>query len=201
MQKVILALETSTHACSVALQLADSIYTEHVVEPQIHTKIILPMVDSVLQQAGIELADLDLLAFGQGPGSFTGLRIAASVVQGLAFGADKPVVGISSLAALAQLGFAETGARHLVAQVDARMGELYWGEYIVNTAGVVEVVGNDRLSKELPASLESYTLVGMGAADITYPRAIEIALLAQHAVDSDIKPASAATPIYIRNAV
>lgn len=201
MQKVILALETSTHACSVALQVADSLYSEHVVEPQVHTKIILPMVDSVLLQAGIELADLDYLAFGQGPGSFTGLRIAASVVQGLAFGADKPVVGISSLAALAQLGFAETGARHLVAQVDARMGELYWGEYVVNTAGIVEVLGSDQLSKEIPASLENYTLVGMGAADITYPRAIEIALLAQHAADSKIKPAGAATPIYIRNAV
>lgn len=203
MQKAILALETSTHACSVALQMPDHAYSEHVVEPQIHTKVILPMVDRVLQQAGIGLKELDLLAYGHGPGSFTGLRIAASVVQGLAFGANKSVVGISSIAALAQLGFAETGARHLLAQIDARMSEVYWGAYVVNDFGIVEVVGSDHLSTEIPASydLDKYTLVGMGAAGITYPRALEIALLAQHADSSAIKAASAAIPSYIRKAV
>ncbi len=203
MQKAILALETSTHACSVALQVPGYLYSEHVVEPQIHTKVILSMVESVLNQASLSLKDLDLLAFGQGPGSFTGLRIAASVVQGLAFGANKPVVGISSLAALAQLGFAQTGAKHILVQVDARMHEVYWGEYTVNADGIVVVDGSDQLSKAIPNSydLNKYTLVGMGAAEITYPRAVEVALLAQHADSSCIKPANSATPTYIRKAV
>lgn len=125
----ILALDTSTDACSVALTL-DGV-TSHIFElaAKSHTQRLLPMVDEILRAANCRLQDLDAIAYGRGPGSFTGLRICMGVVQGLAFGANLPVIPISTLHAMAQ-GFLTdnpTTSAPLLVALDARMDEIYWG--------------------------------------------------------------------------
>jgi len=126
---VILALDTSTPACSVALLVDGVMMEDFRLAPRKHNELILPMVDQMLTQAQLSLSDLDAIAFARGPGSFTGLRIAAGVVQGLAYGADLPVIPVSTLAALALDGFNQTGESHWLAALDARMGEVYIGGY------------------------------------------------------------------------
>ncbi|GAB4353090.1 MAG: hypothetical protein Kow0060_03270 [Methylohalobius crimeensis] len=125
----ILAIETATEACSAALYLDGVVEERFQVAPRRHTHLILPMAEALLAEAGLTLSALDGLAFGRGPGSFTGLRIAAGVIQGLAFGADLPVVPVSTLAALAWQVFDEGAADCALAALDARMGEVYWGIY------------------------------------------------------------------------
>ncbi len=128
----ILALDTSTPACSVALNIDGVILEDFRMAPRLHNDLILPMVDQILSQAELTLSDLDAIAFGRGPGSFTGLRISAGVVQGLAFGADLPVIPVSTLAALSLEAFQKTGKNNWLAALDARMGEIYLGGYYVN---------------------------------------------------------------------
>ncbi|MDB4837769.1 tRNA (adenosine(37)-N6)-threonylcarbamoyltransferase complex dimerization subunit type 1 TsaB [Marinomonas sp.] len=128
----ILALDTSTPACSVALNIDGVVLEDFRLAPRLHNDLILPMVDQILSQASLTLADLDAIAFGRGPGSFTGLRISAGVVQGLAYGADLPVIPVSTLEALALEGFQKTGENNWLAALDARMGEIYLGGYYVN---------------------------------------------------------------------
>ncbi len=133
----ILAIETATEACSAALfvhgedsaeDAVDQIFSRFQRAPREHTKLILPMIDEVLEEAGIPLSDVDAIAFGRGPGAFTGLRIAAGVAQGLALSVDIPVVPVSTLAALA-LQASEKHNHHplILAALDARMNEVYWG--------------------------------------------------------------------------
>jgi tRNA threonylcarbamoyladenosine biosynthesis protein TsaB len=126
----ILAIETATAACSAALYIDGEISERHVPAPREHAQLILPMIDALLAEAGILVRALDAIAFGRGPGSFTGVRIAASVVQGIAFAAELPVVAVSTLAALAQGAMRETGEHCVMAALDARMSEVYWGLYI-----------------------------------------------------------------------
>nr|VFJ43935.1 MAG: tRNA threonylcarbamoyl adenosine modification protein YeaZ [Candidatus Kentron sp. FM] len=131
----ILAIDTATDACSVALHL-DGDYREiHELAPRRHAEILLPRIRTLLSEAALSLRDLDALAFGRGPGAFTGVRIATGVIQGLAFGADLPVVPISSLHALAQGAWRERGEGNVLAAFDARMGEVYWGAYRLDAAG------------------------------------------------------------------
>ncbi|GKW02087.1 tRNA (adenosine(37)-N6)-threonylcarbamoyltransferase complex dimerization subunit type 1 TsaB [Pectobacterium carotovorum] len=125
----ILALDTATEACSVALWNEGEIHSLFEICPREHTQRILPMVQQVLADSGLTLKDLDALAFGQGPGSFTGVRIGIGIAQGLALGADLPLLGVSSLATMAQGAFRLTQATHVLAAIDARMGEVYWGCY------------------------------------------------------------------------
>jgi tRNA threonylcarbamoyladenosine biosynthesis protein TsaB len=132
----LLALDTATEACTAALWLDGEVQERFEPGGQ-HSERILPMVDALLAEAGFVLSQLDALAFGRGPGSFTGLRIGAGVAQGLAFGADLPVVLVSSLAALAQ----GQDAARVLAAFDARMQQVYWGVYIRNARGIVEVQG------------------------------------------------------------
>jgi tRNA threonylcarbamoyladenosine biosynthesis protein TsaB len=122
----ILALDTSTEYCSVALLLDDRILSLEVLAKQRHSELLLPMIQQILAEAGVKLPQLQGIAFGAGPGSFTGLRIACGVAQGLAFGASLPVAGICTLEAMAE----EAGSRHVVAAIDARMGEIYQAAYI-----------------------------------------------------------------------
>ena len=125
----ILAIETATDACSCALERSGTITARHVVEPRKHTELLLPMVDEVLADAGAELGALDAIAFGRGPGSFTGLRIACAVAQGLGFGADCPLVAISTLQVVAVGMHRSRGAARVLVAFDARMGEVYWGGF------------------------------------------------------------------------
>lgn len=130
MSAKILALDTATENCSVALLVNDKVYVRSEVAPRDHTKKVLPMVDEVLQEAGLTLTDLDALAFGRGPGSFTGVRIGIGIAQGLAFGADLPMIGISTLAAMAQGAYRMHGAEQVATAIDARMSEVYWARYV-----------------------------------------------------------------------
>ena len=125
----LLALDTSTEACSVALQHDAQVFSEFALTPREHTKLILPMLESVLHKANTNLADIDALVVGRGPGAFTGIRIGIGVAQGIAMAMDKPILPISTLAALAQQAYQEYGATHVLAALDARMGEVYWGQY------------------------------------------------------------------------
>lgn len=121
----LVALETSTEYCSVALWHDGVVSERFELAGQRHSELLIPMLDDVLQQAGCQLREVDGIAFGKGPGSFTGIRIAAGVAQGLALGAGLNIVGIVTLEALAQL----SGHDKVIAALDARMGEIYHAVY------------------------------------------------------------------------
>ena len=132
----ILAIDTATEACSVAL-LNDGAVSAHFEEcPREHTQRILPLVKAMLTQGNTSLTDLDALAFGRGPGSFTGVRIGIGIAQGLALGAELPMIGVSTLATMAQGAWRMTGATRVLAAIDARMGEVYWAEYTRDENGI-----------------------------------------------------------------
>jgi tRNA threonylcarbamoyladenosine biosynthesis protein TsaB len=132
----ILAVETATEACSAALYMDGEVLERYELAPQQHNHLILPMLESVMAEAGLGLAQIDALAFGRGPGSFTGVRIATGVIQGLAFAKDLPVAPVSTLAALALQAFDESEAGYAFTCMDARMGEVYWGVYARAPEGV-----------------------------------------------------------------
>lgn len=121
----LLVLDTSTEWCSAALWLDGRVLARRVLAEQRHSSLLLPMVDELLREADIALRGLDGIGYGAGPGSFTGLRIACAVTQGLAFGADLPVVGVSTLESIAE----QTGADRVLTVLDARMAEVYWAAY------------------------------------------------------------------------
>ena len=140
----LLAIDTSGEACSVAVSVDGEVLEHFEIIPRLHARKLLPMVQALLTKADISLTSLDAIAFGRGPGSFTGLRICAGVVQGLAFAADLPVLPISSLAALAQGVYRNTGDTHIMAVMDARMAELYWAGFQI-TQGRAVLVGEEQL--------------------------------------------------------
>lgn len=124
----LLALDTSTEACSVALwHKGEKTYLDELAQ-RTHTKRILPMIDELLANSGINLKQVDALAFGRGPGSFTGVRVGAGIAQGLALGADLPVIAVSSLTAMAQAAFELHQAENVAAAIDARMNEVYFSQ-------------------------------------------------------------------------
>ena len=141
----LLAIETATEACSTALFMDDELTQRYAVEPRGHSELVLAMMDELLAESGVTLVQLDALAFGRGPGSFTGVRIATGVVQGAALGAALPVVPVSTLAALAQRCHSETGARRILPAFDARVNEVYWAAYEAGSAGLVEPVGEEQV--------------------------------------------------------
>lgn len=121
----LLALETSTELCSAALLRGDELFVEEMLAPNQHAERLAPMVRRLLARAGLAPADMDAFAFGQGPGSFTGLRIACGMAQGLALGTSRPVIPVPSLVALAE----QANASRVVVGLDARMGETYLAAY------------------------------------------------------------------------
>lgn len=138
----LLALDTSYSACSIALLNNDQMTSRHILAPMQQTKIIFSLLDEVLSEQEIKINQVDAIVFGSGPGSFSGLRIAASVAQGLAFGANLPVIAISSLAALAQSAYEELGWRHILVGMDAKMQQAYFAAYSV-TSNMVKLIGEE----------------------------------------------------------
>ena len=141
----ILAFDTATNACSVALKIGDRIFSRHVIAPQQQAKLILPMIQDLLCEAKVEVTDLNAIALGCGPGSFMGVRLAMATAQGLAFAAHIPLILISTLQILAQTAFEQTNAKKILAGWDARMDEIYWGYYVVNEQGMTQEKISDQL--------------------------------------------------------
>lgn len=214
----ILALDTSTEHCSVALWRGGVVHEHTVRAGQAHSAMLIGMVDTVLAEGGLRLAVLDGIAYGQGPGSFTGLRIACAVAQGLAFPADIPLAGIGTLHAMALA----CGAAKVVCCLDARMQEIYHATYVRQGDAYIEVsaprVCAPALAPELPG--DGWTGCGSGFAayrdvlqqrygaalatidDAVYPHAGDIARLAAplFAAGRGIR-AEEAAPLYIRDKV
>lgn len=174
-----LALDTSTEACSVALALDDQLLALDEVCPQQHSKRILPMVQQLLADASISLHQLDGIIFGRGPGSFTGVRIGVSVAQGLAFGADLPVFGVSTLAAMAQAAAIQQNATEVIAAIDARMAEVYIAAYALDEVGLMQAITPEIAAKPaaLPEVLTSLSftsrVLGVGTGWQTYSHALQ----------------------------
>jgi tRNA threonylcarbamoyladenosine biosynthesis protein TsaB len=156
----LLAIDTSEEACSVALWQDGGVSERFEIAARRHSEMVLPMAEDLLGEAGLRLQDLDALAFARGPGSFTGVRIAASVIQGLAFAAALPVVPVSSLQALAQGVHRLYGAEAVLSAFDARMGEVYWGVYRADADGILRAVDDERVCA--PASVAVAALAGLG---------------------------------------
>ncbi len=142
----LLALDTATEACSAALLIDGEIIHRYQLAPREHTRLILAMAEEILAEAGQSINQLDCLAFGRGPGSFTGVRIATGVVQGMAFAGDLPVVPVSTLASVAQLCHEQHQQEHVIAALDARMGGIYWGRYSLDETGLMQLQGSERVS-------------------------------------------------------
>ena len=231
----ILAIETASEACSATLQITDSantqVFSRIDTTPRQHAKLILSMLDEVLDEAGIALSEIDAIAFGCGPGAFTGLRIAAGVAQGVALSVDKPVVPVSTLAALAgqAMGNQNYQGETVITALDARMGEVYWAVFKNNGKDAPELIGEEQVSQPqvifqqavLNNSEDIKTLVVGAGWDVyaeellannkpenishwegIYPTAENIAQLAVPLfVDGKIVNPEEAQPVYIRNDV
>lgn len=219
----LLAIETSAETCSVALHLEGHTteFFEHA--PMRHAELLLPAVRAQLESAGMSLADLDAIAFGRGPGSFTSLRIGIGVVQGLAWGAQLPVVPVSSLAAVAQDAASRAGVdcRRICVAVDARMQEVYSGVFRLTAGGAIAAEGEEIVCP--PAAVELSTDEPFIAAGNGFERFGELKSLADRATlcvpdacpraerviqlaldwlgDNEALPAAMAQPVYIRNKV
>lgn len=175
----ILALDTATENCSAALLIDGTLLTREEELPRGHAQRILPMIEELLSEAQLGLADLHAVAFGRGPGSFTGVRLAATVTQGLAFGVGLGVVPISDLQAVAQRAFGiDAALARVVVCNDARMSEVYWGCYERDGAGLAQLEGEERVGKpsevRLPANWTTATAVGRGF--VAYTEALRTAL-------------------------
>jgi tRNA threonylcarbamoyladenosine biosynthesis protein TsaB len=225
----LLALDTASAQCSVALLQANQVLARSQSTERAHATLILPMIDGLLAEAGLTLRQLDGIAFGRGPGSFTGVRIAAAVVQGLAVGADLPVLPISDLRALAAqarraLSLAEVSGRPILACMDARMGEVYWGVFedvaeLPAALGMAEAV---TAPAGLPPSLQGMLGRAAGRGLRAYPDLPEWLGLAATACLPEAEPhafdiawlaaadiaagrpwldAEAAQPVYLRDQV
>lgn len=147
----LLALDTSTEACSAAVLVDDEVIERFELAPRNHGQLILTMIDAVMAEAELNPRQLDALAFGRGPGAFTGVRIATGVVQGIAFAAELPVVPVSTLAAIALGAIREHEIGQVAAALDARMGEVYWGLYRTDGEGGVKLLGSEQVC--LPAAV------------------------------------------------
>ena len=208
----ILALDTSMEYCSVALTSRDQFFAREALAPRQHAQLILTMIESVLAEANMSLAELDALAFGGGPASFTGIRIAASCTQAIAFAHDLPVIRVSSLAAIAQEILVSQQKNNVVVGIDAFMGEVYWGVYQNGGDGLVRALKQDELYSPEKIHLPDGDWVGVGNAwdkyeNLVKPKKIfpakcvaesilSLAIKKYHA--KDLLTAEQAIPVYLR---
>lgn len=217
----ILALDTATEACSVALLHNEKVFTLDEISPRSHTQRILPMVDELLTQANIQIKDVNYLVFGRGPGSFTGVRVGVSVAQGLAMGANLPVIAISNLKAMAEEAYQKLGAENVIALIDARMNEVYFAQFSRNGDKWTEIVTEQVCSPEAAIQqfqiTENTLVVGTGWAaysqfseknlplvvsEITLPSSEYMLSLAQTEIQlGNIQSALEIEPVYLRNEV
>ena len=222
MNHTILALDTATEACSVALLHQGNITFEDELSPRTHTQRILPMVDGLLKNANLSIKEVDYLAFGRGPGSFTGVRVGVGVAQGLAFGAELKVVPISNLTTMAEQAYQELGATEVIALLDARMNEVYFSQLIRTENGWMEkvkeqVCSPERALEQFQLDDEKITVVGTGWAaysqfaeqnlplvisEITLPSAKYMLALAEQEIEKgNVKSVDEIEPVYLRNEV
>jgi tRNA threonylcarbamoyladenosine biosynthesis protein TsaB len=218
----ILAIDTATEHCSVAVTTDAAQWSRNVVTARSHADLILPMIDEVLVESGMTLTQIDGLAFGRGPGSFTGVRIGVSVIQGLSLARKLPVVGVSNLAAVAQRA---VDARQLAVDstilvcMDARMRDVYWARYRVRPDRLVELQGEERVSAPTDVGADASLACGVGTGwraypemrsacpslpldDDLLPRALEVARLARPAFAAGrATDAAHAQPVYLRDRV
>ena len=217
---IILAIETSSELASCALLNGDTLLARESSGVRTHSQSILPMVQELLAEAGITLKDCDAIAFGAGPGSFTGVRTACGIAQGLAFGASLPVVPLVTLEAMALACHLQTGATEILAVLDARMGEVYWAQY--RYGGGLKVVAEPALCAPVdvaPVAVDA-PLAACGNGFSAYPEAFAdrayaagaLAAIMPHAADiarlgslalaaGSAVPSAQAQPIYLRNKV
>lgn len=141
----ILAFDTATNACSAALYVSGQVFSRFEIAPRLHSSLLLPMIQALLSQAKINLSDLQAIAFGCGPGSFMGVRLATGMAQGLAFGLQIPVIPISTLQVIAQTAYEKTNEKKIAVGWDARMSEIYWGFYACDEKGVMQAQQEDAL--------------------------------------------------------
>jgi len=215
-----LALDTSSLACSVALRMGDELVERHEEQPREHTRLLMPMIRDVLEEAGVKLPELDAIVLGNGPGSFIGMRIAASVAQGLAFGAGLKIIPVSSLAAVAAEVFHKSDVEHVAVAQDAHMNEVYLGLYSRGANELPQPLTDERLQdcsviEEFSAASEKITVAGQGwqrypelaainrsciggHSDVLFPRAAY--LLALSELSSAIEPKDI-QPAYLRQKV
>lgn len=217
---IVLAFDTTTEACSVALQVGEKIYTRDELQPRQQAKLILPLIESILREAAITRADLDCLAVTIGPGSFTGVRLGVSVAQGLAYALNLSVIGVSTLAVLAQQAKREYGATRVLSALDARMAEVYFGVYehekgqwrtvlpevVVPPAQVCFPEGNNWVGIGhgwgISALLEASGERIIAHHEDCHPSAVDILPLAAQQIEvSGGVQASELVPVYLRNNV
>ena len=219
----LLALDTSTEACSAALLIDDEIRSRYRVEARAHSRLILDFCAQLLAEAELELSRLDALAFGRGPGAFTGLRIAAAVTQGLALAGELGVAPVSSLAAIAQGMYQAHATPRVLSAIDARMGEVYWGQFRADAQGFMRAEIDERVCAPdqvpLPGPGE-FAAAGTGwqshgealhqrlgirptpLEPQRYVHAEHIARLGAHELaQGRLLPAEQALPVYLRNQV
>lgn len=220
----ILCIDSSTEACSVSVSTKNStLHHRFMLAPREHTQKILPTVDEVIKEAQLSLSDIDVIAYGQGPGSFTGVRIGISIAQGLAFGLEKKMVGVSTLQAMAQQAYQLHQSNSVYAAIDARMGEVYFAHYI-NEDGLMVLQDKEVVIK--PADLieinqniqhDNSVLVGTGwsaypelldcykksqLTDILYPNAVYMLNSAALLIEKEAAVApELALPVYLRDTV
>lgn len=144
----ILAIETSTHACSVALQVGNDVLNRRELAARRHGELLLPWVQELLAEAGVKATDLNAVSVSRGPGAFTGVRMGIAVAQGLAMASELPAVAVSSLLACAHGAWRQTGEKNHLVAFDARMGELYWGQCLVEAAGQARLIHESVLRPE-----------------------------------------------------
>lgn len=215
----LLALDTATEACSVALLHDGKVLSHYEVIPRLHAQRLLPMIQKLLAEGGIALSAVDAIAFGRGPGAFTGVRIAVGVVQGLAFALERPVLPVSTLATIAQRAYRERAVEQVAVAIDARMDEVYWGCYRANQ-GEMQLAGLEAVLPPEQAGLsrgESGEWFGAGtgwchAERIQAPVQAMDATLLPHAKDllrlasfawqrGEAVEADQAQPVYLRDNV
>jgi tRNA threonylcarbamoyladenosine biosynthesis protein TsaB len=218
---ILLAIETATEACSVALWYDGAVIDRSEFAPRRHAELVLPMADSLLAEAEIARAQLDAVAVGRGPGAFTGVRLAVSVAQGLALALDVPVVPVSSLAALAAQAPADSAA--ILAVTDARRGQIYAGAFRADGERLVEPLDLECVTAAADLSLpqaEAWSVLGSGwitygdtlrerlpgapqwADGNRFPQALDVARLAAPLFDAaQGVPPEQALPVYLRDNV